>query len=85
MLARLLWVSTIRVTHVFAHGVMSGTASISPERDDAFVCHDILHVLDGFEQIESSASPSSFISVLKVSSQVIDSAFSRYKINNTTC
>lgn len=85
MLAGLLRESTIRVIHVFTHGVMAWTTGESPERNDAFVCHHIFHVLDGFEQIESSASPSSFISVLKVSSQVIDSAFSRYKINNTTC
>lgn len=77
MLARLLGVSTIGVVHVFTHGVMSWTASISPERDDAFVCHDILDVLDGFEQIQSSASSCCFICVLIVSSQVVHSTFSR--------
>ena len=85
MLAGLLWPSAVVVTDVFAHGVMAWTTGESPEWNDGFVRHDIFHVLDGFEQVESLASSGSFISVLKVSSQVIDSAFSRYKINNTSC
>lgn len=77
MLAGLFWPSTVVVTLVFSHGVMSWTTSKSFEWNDAFVRHDIFHVFDGFEEIESSASSGRFIGVLKVCSQVIDSAFSR--------
>lgn len=77
VLAWLLGESTIGVIHVFAHGMMSRTSSESPERDDTFVCNDIFHVLNGLEQIESSAGSGCFICVLKVSSQVINSAFGR--------
>jgi hypothetical protein len=77
VLARLLRVPTIRVVHVFALGVMAWTASISPERDDAFVCQHILQVFNGLQEIQSSASSCRFICVLIVSSQVINSAFSR--------
>lgn len=77
MLARLLWVSTIGVIHVLAHGMMSRTAGEPPERNDAFVCDDILDVFDGLEKIQSSASSGCFIRILKVSSQVIHSTLGR--------
>ena len=76
MLARLLWESTVRVIHVFAHGVVARTSSVSPERDDALMCHYILDVLDCLEQIESAASSGGLISGFIVSSQVINSALS---------
>ena len=74
MLAGLFGPSSISVIHVFAHGMMSWTTSVSPERNDLFVRNDILHILDGFEQIESSAGSGCFIRVFIVSSQVINSA-----------
>ena len=73
MLARLLWESTIDVINVLAHSMMSWTSSESSEWDDGLMCDNILHVLDCLEQVESTAGPGSFIGVLKVSSQVINS------------
>lgn len=78
VLARLLRPSTVGVFHVFAHSMVTGTSSESPERNDLFVSNDILHVFDSFEQIQSSARSGCLIRVLKVSSQVINSALSRY-------
>lgn len=49
MLARLLWESTVGVIHIFAHGMMARTSSKSSERNDIFVCDDILDVFDGLE------------------------------------
>lgn len=75
MLARLFRESTVGVIHVFAHGVMTRTTSESPERDDALVLNDILHVLDGFQQVQPFAGSCCFVRVLKMSSQVINPTF----------
>jgi hypothetical protein len=78
VLAGFLWPSSVGVFDVFAHGVVTGTSSESPEGNDLFVSNDILHVFDSLQQIQSSARSGCLIRVLKVSSQVINSAFSRY-------
>ena len=59
---------------ILADRVSSWSSSVSPERDDGFVLEHILHVLDGLDEVETSASSRSFVSVLVVCSQVIHSA-----------
>ena len=78
MLARFLWPSTVGVVHIFALGMVTGTSSESPEGNDGFVGDHILHVFNGLEQVQSSACSGGFVRVLKVSSQVINSALSHY-------
>ena len=77
VLARLLWPSTVVVTNILAHSLTTNTSGVNSERNDARVGENILHVLDGFEQVESLAGSGSLISVLIMSSQVVDSAFGR--------
>jgi len=63
---------------VLAHGVSSWTTSESSEWNDGFVFDDSIHVCDSLEEVEASASSSSLISVLEMSSQVVDFALSGY-------
>ena len=77
VLDRLLWPSTVVVTDVLAHSLTANTSSVNSERNDARVGENILHVLDGLEQVESLAGSGSLISVLIVCSQVVDSALGR--------
>jgi len=78
VLARLLWPSTVGVVHVLALGMVTGSSSESSERNDGLVGDHILHVFNGLEQVQSSARSGGFVRVLKVSSQIINSALSRY-------
>lgn len=78
MLARLLWPSTVGVFHILALGVVTWTSSESSEWNDGLVGDNILHVFNGLEQVQSSARSGGFVRVLKVSSQIINSALSRY-------
>lgn len=66
------------MVHIFALGVVTGTSSESSEGNDGLVGDHILHVFNGLEQVQSSARSGRFIRVLKVSSQVINSALGRY-------
>jgi len=77
VLARLLWPSTVGVFKCLALGVVTGSSSESPEWNDGFVGDHILHVFNGLEQVQSSARSGGFVRVLKVSSQIINSALSR--------
>ena len=70
--------SSVVMVEVLAHGLSAGTSGVPSEGDDSFVLESPLHVLDGLEQVESSAGSSSLISVLVVNSQVIDLALSAY-------
>ena len=63
---------------VLAHSMSSWTTSESSEWNDGFVFDDSIHVSDGFKEVESSASSSSLISVLEMSSQIVDFALSGY-------
>lgn len=78
MLARLLWPSTVGVFHILALGMVTGSSSESSEWNDGLVGDNILHVFNGLEQVQSSARSGGFVRVLKVSSQIINSALSRY-------
>ena len=71
---RFLWVSSIMMFEILADRVSAGSSSVSPERDDGFVLKDVLHVLDGLHEVETSASSCGFVSVLVVSSQVVHTA-----------
>ena len=75
---RLFWVSTVVMFKVFAHCVSSWTTGESSERDDGFMCEHIVHVIDRFLQIHTFACTSSLIACLEMSSQIINSAFSRF-------
>ena len=74
---RLLWVPTVVVLEILANSVSAGTASESSERNDGLVLESSLHVCNSFEQVKPSASSGSLVSVLEMSSQVVDSAGSR--------
>jgi hypothetical protein len=74
----LFWESTVVMMDVFAHGVSSWTTGESSEWNNGFVLENSLHILDGLNEVETSACSSSLISVLEMGSQVIDSAFSGY-------
>ena len=71
---RFLWVSSIMVIEILADSVSAWSSSVSPERDDGFVLENVLHVLDGLDEVETSAGSGSFVSVLVVCSQVVHSA-----------
>ena len=78
VLDRLLWESTVVMVHVFAHCVSSWSTSVSSEWNDGLVFKNSLEVSNSFKEVEASASSSSLIGVLIMSSQVINSAFSGY-------
>ena len=77
--AGLLGESTVVMADVFAHSMSSGASCESSEGNDGLVLHDLIHVLDGLQEVESSARSGSLVSVLEMSSQVIHSARSSYK------
>ena len=76
----LLWESTVVMTNVFAHSVSSWSSSVSSEWNDRLVFKNSLEVAKSLKEVEASASSSSLIGVLIMSSQVINSAFSGYSI-----
>ena len=75
---RFLWESTIVMLVDLAHSLSSWSSSESSEWNDRSVIDNSLHIVDGFQDVETSACSSSLISVLEMGSQVIDSAFSGY-------
>ena len=76
---RFLWESTIVMLVDFAHSLSSWSSSESSERNDRSVINNSLHIVDGFQDVETSACSSSLISVFKMNSLIIRSALSSYK------
>ena len=68
MLDRLFWESTVMMIEVFAHGVSSWSTGKSSEWNNCFMFENSFHILNGFEDIEASASSGCFIGVLKMCS-----------------
>ena len=79
---RLLWESTIVMLVDFAHGLSSWSSSESSERNDGSVIENSLHIVDGFQDVETSACSSSLISVFELDSLIIRSALSSYRTKN---
>ena len=79
---RLLWESTIVMLVDFAHGLSSWSSSESSERNDGSVIENSLHIVDGFQDVETSACSSSLISVFEMDSLIIRSALSSYRTKN---
>ena len=75
---RLLWESTIVMLVDFAHGLSSWSSSESSEWNDRSVIKNSLHIVDGFQDVETSACSSSLISVFKMDSLIVRSALSRF-------
>jgi len=73
------WESTVVMVDVLAHGVSTWTTGESSEWDDGFVLSNSIKVVNGLEEVHTSACSSSLIGVLEMSSQIIGSAFSGYK------
>jgi len=76
---RFLWESTIVMLVDLAHSLSSWSSSESSEWNDRSVIDNSLHIVDGFQNVETSACSSSLISVFKMDSLIIRSAFSSYK------
>ena len=79
---RLLWESTIVMLVDFAHGLSSWSSGESSERNDGSVIENSLHIVDGFQDVETSACSSSLISVFEMNSLIIRSALSSYRTKN---
>jgi hypothetical protein len=79
---RLFWESTIVMLVDFAHGFSSWSSSESSERNDGSVIENSLHIVDGFQDVETSACSSSLISVFEMDSLIIRSALSSYRTKN---
>eukprot|EP00355_Strombidium_rassoulzadegani_P003928 CAMPEP_0168627222 /NCGR_PEP_ID=MMETSP0449_2-20121227/11105_1 /TAXON_ID=1082188 /ORGANISM="Strombidium rassoulzadegani, Strain ras09" /LENGTH=191 /DNA_ID=CAMNT_0008669379 /DNA_START=277 /DNA_END=853 /DNA_ORIENTATION=- len=62
---------SVVVVKVLAHGLAAGASSVPSEWDDGFVLEGPLHVLNGLEQVEASASAGGLISVLVVDSEAL--------------
>jgi len=77
------WESTVVMVDILAHSVSTWTTGESSEWNDSFVLSDLIHVLDGLDEVHASASSGSLIGVLEMCSQVIDLAFSGYKNKST--
>ena len=78
VLARFLWESTIVMTNILAHGVSSGTTSVPSERNDVLLLENTLDVFDGLDEVHATKSTGSLISVLVVSSEVVNSSRGGY-------
>ena len=72
MLDRLLWESSVVMADILAHSVSSWSTSVSSERNDGLVFENSLEIADSLKEVEASASSSSLIGVLIMSSQVIN-------------
>ena len=73
---RFLWESTIVMLVNLAHSLSSWSSSESSEWNDGSVIKDSLHIVECFQDVETSACSSSLISVFKMDSLIIRSAFS---------
>lgn len=79
---RFLWESTIVMFVDFAHGLSSWSSSESSEWNDRSVIKNSLHIVKGFQDVETSACSSSLISVFKMDSLIVRSALSSYRTKN---
>lgn len=77
-LDRLLGPSTLGVLVDLALGMASNTTGVASERNNLFVLQDVVHVSDSFVEAQTLAGAGCFVSVLVVSTQVRNSALSRY-------
>jgi hypothetical protein len=84
-LDRLLGPSTLGVLVHLALGVATDTTGIASERNNLLVLQDVLHVLDGFVEVQALAGAGDFVSVLVVSTQVTNLALSRYQTEQRNC
>jgi len=76
---RFLWESTIVMLVNLAHSLSSWSSSESSEWNDGSVIKDSLHIVECFQDVETSACSSSLISVFKMDSLIVRSALSSYK------
>lgn len=79
---RLLGESTVMMMLVLAHGVSSGTTSVPSERNDVLLLKNALDIFDGLKKVHATTSTGSLISVLVMSTKIVDSGGSSYKITN---
>ena len=79
---RFLWESTIVMLVDLAHSLSSWSSSESSEWNDRSVIDNSLHIVDGFQDVETSACSSSLISVFEMDSLIIRSALSSYRTKN---
>ena len=79
---RFLWESTIVMLVDLAHGLSTWSSGESSERNDGSVIDNSLHIVDGFQDVETSACSSSLISVFKMDSLIVRSALSSYRKKN---
>ena len=79
---RFLWESTIVMLVDLAHSLSSWSSSESSEWNDRSVIDNSLHIVDGFQDVETSACSSSLISVFKMDSLIVRSALSSYRKKN---
>jgi len=77
---RFLWESTIVMLVDLAHGLSSWSSSESSEWNDRSVIKNSLHIVECFQDVETSACSSSLISVFKMNSLIVRSALSSYRI-----
>ena len=75
---RLLWESTVVMLVDLAHGLSTWSSGESSEWNDRSVVENSLHIVDGFQDVETSACSSSLISVFKMDSLIVRSALSRF-------
>ena len=66
---------------VLAHGVSAGTTSVPSEGNNVLLLEDALDVFHGLKKVHTSKSTSGLISVLVVSSEIIDSSGNSYKMS----
>lgn len=74
---RLLRESTIVMVLVLTHGVSSGTTSIPSEGDDILLLLDALDIFNSLKKVHATKSSGSIVSVLVVSTEIINSRGSR--------
>lgn len=77
------WESTVVMVDVLAHGMSTWTTGESSKWDDRFVGGALIHVVDGLEEVHTSAGSGSLIGVLEMCSQIINFALSGYKTIST--
>ena len=75
----LLRESTVMMVDVLAHGVSTRATSVPSEGNNVLLLKNTLDIFDGFNEVHATACAGSIVSVLVVSSKVIDSSSSGYK------
>lgn len=69
----LLRESTVMMVDILAHGVSTRTTSVPSEGNNVLLLKNTLDIFDGFNEVHATTSTGSIVSVLVVSSEVIDS------------